>query len=265
MFIDSDCYQELADFRYKLLGHIDIKPFDIVYSKIEHAPFFCIGNKDIPCILITDCDLALNNHAVSARGDNIVYWFGTNVTVVSPTIEAIPIGLPQVNLFNNISDRSYIKQYQKSPIKKTKLAYMNHSISTNYQERYSLYRDFKNRDWVTQEGGLLRIPYKDYIIQLAQHYYVFSPPGAGIDCHRTWEALYVKTVPIVKDIYAMSFFKDLPMLFVKDYSEVTPELLLENLPRFKKMFETTIPKLDFTYWKNRIITKQQECKNAYLT
>jgi len=261
MFIDSDKYQALADFRYNLFDVVSIEPFDIVYSKIEHAPFFCTGNKDVPCILITDCDLALNNHAISARGENIVYWFGTNVTINDPKIEAIPIGLPQVNPANQISDRSYIRHYQEVPINRINLAYMNHLITTNYQERYQLYKMFKDYNWVTQEGGYLRTPYKEYIKQVAQHYYMFSPPGAGIDCHRTWEALYLKTIPIVKNCYAMSFFKDLPILFVDDYSEVTANVLLQNLPRFTKMFEKGVPQLSFNYWKDRIINKQNEFKH----
>ena len=28
--------------------------------------------------------------------------------------------------------------------------------------------------------------------------FIYSPEGTGIDCHRTWEALYLNTIPIMK-------------------------------------------------------------------
>ena len=34
---------------------------------------------------------------------------------------------------------------------------------------------------------------KDYRKVLSNSYFVISPPGNGIDCHRTWEALIHKT------------------------------------------------------------------------
>jgi hypothetical protein len=33
--------------------------------------------------------------------------------------------------------------------------------------------------------------------------YVFSPPGAGLDCHRTWEALTAGAIPVVFNYKAM--------------------------------------------------------------
>lgn len=52
--------------------------------------------------------------------------------------------------------------------------------------------------------------------------FVASPPGNGLDCHRTWEALVLGCVPIVERVAAMSpVFADLPVWEVGDYAEVT--------------------------------------------
>jgi hypothetical protein len=37
------------------------------------------------------------------------------------------------------------------------------------------------------------------LIRLRQHAFCICPEGHGVDTHRLWEALYVKTVPIVID------------------------------------------------------------------
>ena len=42
--------------------------------------------------------------------------------------------------------------------------------------------------------------------------FILSPPGAGFDCHRTWEALYLGAIPIVKTSSLDPLYKDLPVV-----------------------------------------------------
>ena len=48
--------------------------------------------------------------------------------------------------------------------------------------------------------------------------FVLSPPGVGIDCHRTWEILFFGGIPIVESSSLDSLFDDLPVVIVKDTS-----------------------------------------------
>lgn len=41
------------------------------------------------------------------------------------------------------------------------------------------------------------MPYPDYLTSLARHKFAWSPPGRGMDAHRTWECLLAGCVPIV--------------------------------------------------------------------
>jgi len=91
------------------------------------------------------------------------------------------------------------------------------------------------------------IPFNDYIEEMADHKYVISPPGNGIDCHRTWEALYVGCIPIVIENPIYNSWKDLPILQVKDYTAITQSLLDEFSSR---SFDLT--KLNIEYWRNVI-------------
>ena len=77
--------------------------------------------------------------------------------------------------------------------------------------------------------------------------FVISPPGNGIDCFRTYEALYFNCIPIVIKNYIYDCWKELPIIQVNDYSEVTYDLLYSYLNK-----EYNMEKLYFTYWKNLI-------------
>jgi hypothetical protein len=58
---------------------------------------------------------------------------------------------------------------------------------------------------------------------------MICPQGNGVDCHRNWEVLYLKRVPIMKRTpYLQELYKDYPVLWVDDYAEVTKTLLTNN-------------------------------------
>jgi hypothetical protein len=96
-------------------------------------------------------------------------------------------------------------------------------------------------------------PFYSYIENLASHQFVLSPPGNGIDCHRTWEALYCKCIPIVIDNYIYNYWNNLPIIKVKDYSELTNELL-QNFIINK--FNTDM--IDIDYWSKTIIINDEK-------
>ena len=58
---------------------------------------------------------------------------------------------------------------------------------------------------------------------------MICPQGNGVDCHRNWEVLYLKRVPIMKRTsYLQELYKDYPVLWVDDYAEVTKTLLTNS-------------------------------------
>jgi hypothetical protein len=50
--------------------------------------------------------------------------------------------------------------------------------------------------------------------------FVLSAPGFGMDCHRTYEALYLGSIVIMKHSSLDALFKGLPVVFVDDWAEV---------------------------------------------
>lgn len=70
-----------------------------------------------------------------------------------------------------------------------------------------------------------RLPREDFWMTMRQFRFVLSPLGAGLDCHRTWEALALGCVPILKKTSISSLFEGLPILWVDDYRDINAALL----------------------------------------
>ena len=59
--------------------------------------------------------------------------------------------------------------------------------------------------------------------------FVISPWGNGLDCHRTWEALQMRSVPIVRSGHLEQMYLDhnLPVMVVQSWSDVNETSLRE--------------------------------------
>lgn len=68
---------------------------------------------------------------------------------------------------------------------------------------------------------------------LGRSHFCVSPEGNGIDCHRTYEAIYMGTIPIVEDHpHIREKLANLPVIYTRDYREITQAYLQAELPRF---------------------------------
>lgn len=85
--------------------------------------------------------------------------------------------------------------------------------------------------------------------------FVLSPKGGGYDCHRTWEALLLGCIPIVKRSGLDPLFSGLPVLLVNDWSDLTRDLLVKTLVQFAAQKE----KLQLSYWTDLFRQKSQQC------
>ncbi|MDF1856035.1 hypothetical protein [Pseudooceanicola sp.] len=80
-----------------------------------------------------------------------------------------------------------------------------------------------------------------------------SPRGNSIDCHRTWEALLLKSIPIVKTSLMDPIYKGLPVAIVQDWNEVTEERLAQWLEEFAPWFDQPLPpELFSNHWIARM-------------
>jgi len=74
---------------------------------------------------------------------------------------------------------------------------------------------------------------------------MICPVGHGLDCHRNWESLYLRRVPVMKlSPYFTRLMDGFPVLFVNDWSDITPKLLEQNEHLYKQAQELNLKKLD---------------------
>ena len=71
-----------------------------------------------------------------------------------------------------------------------------------------------------------------YLNDMAQSKFVLSPEGAGIDSHRTWEALLMGCYPIVLSSTLNPLYEDLPVVVVSNWNEITEEFLKKKKEEF---------------------------------
>ncbi len=131
----------------------------------------------------------------------------------------------------------------------TRLLYVNHNESS-HEDREGLKDMF--REWATVRDS--RIDYSTFLSEVADHQFVLCPRGNAIDCHRNWEVLYMRRVPVMKtDPYLMDLFYDYPVLWVHDYADVRIELLLDNYHLYKEAQEMDLSPLTLPTFFDNII------------
>lgn len=106
---------------------------------------------------------------------------------------------------------------------------------------------------------------REYFSILPSYKFVISPEGNGIDCHRHYEALMAGCIPVIeehKDIKEK--YKDLPILYTKDYSEINKEYLEDKYLEMKdKLYN--FEKLFLHYYIPDIQREIKLCGNHWMT
>lgn len=105
-----------------------------------------------------------------------------------------------------------------------------------------------------------------------QYAFWISPRGNGIDCHRTWEALYLDVIPIVWNSSLNVLYENLPILIINDESQITEDFLREQLlsisAKKKKFLENSsetvyqFEKIRNAYWRRLILSKSRYSQNS---
>lgn len=205
------------------------------------------------------------------ENDKIIHWFAQNCTANHPKITRIPIGLPYhtkipaSDLWGNqetpneqedllIKIKNKAKLFYERQIK----CYKNFSLPpSNYQyqkDRTEAFNDIPEYLIINEVANQNRYTCYKNQIECA---FVLSPFGNGMDCHRTWEALILGCIPIVRSSGMNSMFDELPVLIIERWSDVTQELLDKTVNEFKdKTFN--YEKLHLKYWTDIINSHKKE-------
>jgi hypothetical protein len=186
----------------------------------------------------------------------LLCWYAQNCIQPSKKLKQLPIGLDFHTLSSSNhpwgarqsleSQESDIERLSTVPLSKQIRCYCNFHFLLN--TRYAVDRRaaiaYVPRDLTYYEPH--KVPRIESWKTMIQHKFVLSPHGNGLDCHRTWEALALGCIPIMRSSPLDPMFEGLPVLIVKEWRDVTPELLNNFQPT------GNLEKLTLTYWDKLI-------------
>lgn len=236
-FVDFRCFSEYDNpplmFCY---GHrIDELSFHIHKFK---NPFILIShNSDYN---ISDCEST--KKIIECK--QLIKWFAQNVEYIHNKLHFLPIGIANrmwehgnISWFENITD-----------FNKEKHVYMNFNIDTNYELRTNCLNIL-----IYKIDFLPILSPFDNIQLLKRYRFSICPEGNGLDTHRLWESLYVKTVPIlIKNAFSENIknVTNFPMILLDRWEDLD----VESLPDYNTFdFEVCKRFLSFEFYKTTIL------------
>jgi hypothetical protein len=202
------------------------------------------------------------------NNDNLIHWFSQNCVSNHRKITKIPIGMD----YHSITEGKIEWGKNISPIDQENELNKIVKLALPFQERkIECFSNFHFSIHLYSPLGYLRsqviaevpnelvyyVPkYSERLVswqKQLEYAFVLSPCGNGIDCHRTWEALALGCIPIVKKSLMDDIYNDLPVLIVDNWSDITKELLKKTIYEFKnKVF--LMKKMTLKYWIDNINT-----------
>lgn len=260
--LNSAAYEDIADWvilykedLIKFIKNFDLFRKDgIIYCKTDFTPnlfeHLKLSNRKYT-LISHHSDYPITKERFDEKPSCIKKWYAINAVYDHPDLIGIPLGTKtpkgrayhesqyKIEWFKDNIEKLSCSNKGFDKIKRNKV-YCNWG-DTN-KSRYKILTDLNIGYFKSHP-----IPFIDYCEEMAMFKFIISPPGNGIDCHRTWEALYMNCYPIVIKNKIYDDWKELPIIQVNDYSEVNTELIEKY---FDKEFDKS--KLYSDYWIKRI-------------
>lgn len=282
----SGFFYHLADHAY--MSEIEFHPEEVQVSDIVFIPEYSVPSfvqeqhkliKNQYILLIHVSGMSYDGNLLKeiVSDPKVIAIFTIDATFKHPKVHPIPLGIwPHVPITiktldsktkasnglnldlytweNYIASLDLVRSEQHQ---KKHLSYLN--IKVRVGERQYWYDNLKEKSFCYIPKQ--RLPSLDFFREIASSYFVYSPPGFAFDCFRTWEILYLGSIPIVLSSANDSLYEGLPVVIVKDVKEITEEFLISKLEEFAKK-NLQSEKLTQKYWINLISSYKEFAKSA---
>jgi hypothetical protein len=206
----------------------------------------------------------INKADTLLNSDLLLGWFSQNCIGNHPKLHRIPIGLDYHTL-STTNDHFWgsvmLPETQEtmimtisrfsSPFWKRKI----HCYGTFHFNWYACSKRIEAKEQISSDV----ITYQEEKMnrealwnEMTKYAFIPSPEGAGPDCHRTWEALVLGCIPIVKTSGLDPLFEGLPVWIVNDWADITQESMKETIETFQNI-TFDLENLHLQTWVNKII------------
>jgi hypothetical protein len=234
-----------------------MKNKSIIWCKTDFVRdlFNEIKNDKNDYFLIThNSDYSITEDVFQLRPKCIKKWFAQNVDYKHSDLVPLPIGLendigPSKGAYTDydVIGQSVLNSRQRIIDK----VYCNFNV-LNCNKRNKVIDSLCRNDIAVLSS---RLNYSDYCSALSKYKYIASPRGNGIDCHRTWEALYIGCVPMVES-HLMYNAYSLPIIQVDDWAKINIDFLREA-EKSDMSKKTNYKQLDINYWFELIMKEKR--------
>jgi len=173
---------------------------------------------------------------------NIKRWFVANLNADVARAEWLPFGLS-----SDPPGYQLLPNYMERP--KAGLLYVNFQHRT--MERLALKQHYSQLPWATTQLDT-NLTIEQYLESVATHKFVLCPTGNGLDCYRTYEALYLGCIPIIQRCRMAEYMQEanLPVLVV-DRLHGLDDRFLGAVWEHAQQQEFDYSTLKLSYWRDR--------------
>jgi hypothetical protein len=288
---DSERYttrksDETREYSFEKMNAYDTLYFSNLTLRKVYKQLYRIITK--PFILVTgegDCECPNELFETAAdfdeflKWDNLQHWFCQNCVIAHPKITLIPLGLD----YHTMMYYSHIRGDRGPRLtpmeQETQIMDLRKSMRPFWERIPVCYGNFQfltiTKYSSDRKDAIAKIPpnaiYYDCKHQRNQTFinqtafsFVASPFGQDYECIRTWEALCLGCIAIIKSCPLDSLYEGLPVVIIQDWSEVTPEFLQKTLVEYKEKHlnnEFKYEKLHKYYWVRLV----QQMKDSLIT
>ncbi|MER2606698.1 MAG: hypothetical protein ABTQ29_12760 [Siculibacillus sp.] len=199
-----------------------------------------------PFVLITtDGDATVPSDIPAAtveallNSEHLVAWYTQNHDgTAHPKLFPFPIGLDLHSIrgapFTPAQRVAYLSRVRDRRVEADRLplrVFTDLSVNANSGERRAIRETLYGVEHVDFLAERLSI--RGIWRKYASYPFVLSTHGYGLDCHRTWEVLYLGGIVVTKRSSLDPLYRDLPVVIVDDWSEVAS---LDNLARWRDRY-----------------------------
>ena len=237
---------------------VEVKDADraIVESLMEKSDLLklCSNFPDMKFIIFTNLeDTPTDEYIFDAIPENVLCISAVNAVAHGGKVIPAPYGLQRKITPNDNRIEEIMKYMKNIPSNPSGLLYVSHNENSD-EERIGIKDLFRNKSWTLVNDQ--RVTYSSFLYNLSQSKFMICPRGNAIDCHRNWEVIYMRRVPIMKrHPYLEVLFKDYPVLFVDSYFDITKELLIKNDNLYQQSQTMDLSDLTLPYFYDKIVNK----------
>lgn len=198
----------------------------------------------------------------------LIRWYAQNCIAAGPKLAALPIGVrwppvgPGPALSPLAAEALFLRARAEAPAARAPLIYSRLKMGNDrFGDRWAALDAIPaelfagGAAYVASAGDAPPTPTLEYWRGLAAHAFCLSPFGVGLDCYRTWEALAMGAIPIVRCGARRPFaglFAGLPVLAVAEWRDVTRERLDRALREFGAPAAALPDRLRLQHWREEL-------------